>query len=155
VSKGPKLSPAETARQWLLDANRRQTNDELLIKPPLPLGQLNGQTLPHSEIVQAVTNWLRVTAATGAPSDVQRLWDKWCPFFPALRHTVRAVFDELLAASWARYVEACAVVEAADAAAAGRRELVQRAERERAAIKAERAKLDKREAAINELEARP
>jgi hypothetical protein len=150
------LTPADAARLWVAELERRQNVNELLVKPPRPLSVLNGPATTQAEgdlLVRTVRDWLVKTVEAGAgPQDCLRLFDKFVPFSPVHRHSLRGDFDAALQACTVRELKARALVSHADSVEGARQTALQSAERERASLKAERAKI---EARLAQLEASP
>jgi hypothetical protein len=146
------LSPVDAARKWVAELERRQNCNEFLVQPPKPLSVLNGPEPLTAETIRAVGTWLEKTAKAGGPQDIIRAWSRWVPFDHRLRHMLRGTYDRLLQVGIERELRARGIVSVADSVLGAQQAQKQRAEAERAAIAKERAKLEAREAALNQLE---
>jgi hypothetical protein len=152
MSKRPEpIDHIEAARRWVFELDRRQCVGELLIQPPKSLRVLNGPTTTKAEadeIVKIVRGWLDRTSAAGGPADARRLWDRFIPYSPELRHTLRGDYDAALRVCTERELKARSIVAVADAAIGARQAQLQRVEAERAAIAKAREALAAREKAL-------
>jgi hypothetical protein len=156
TGKAKALSPTDAARLWVHELDRRQCVGELLVRPARPLSVLNAPATSQAEadeIARVVLAWMKETAAAGGPQDMARLWDKWVPFTPTHRHALRGTFDQLVQECRVREIRARQIVAVADSIEGAKQSALQRAGAERKAIAEARAALDKREAAIAQLEA--
>jgi|EndMetStandDraft_9_1072997.scaffolds.fasta_scaffold28762_2 hypothetical protein len=102
------MTPSATPALDLIRASENRQG--LIIEPPIPFDEMRRIRQPSSYgdferqahlendlRIQALKGWLRETAESGLPRDLERAWAAWKPFHPPTKHVLRGDYDELMA----------------------------------------------------------